>query len=89
MSVVKENLRPDKTIIIEFNQNVKGRIHDGMRLTVKNPFDKILKYEALMYINGGTKWIPTSIIPIRPNLVNFELWNDVILSLVLLEWEIE
>ncbi len=89
MSVVKENLNPEKTIIVEFNQNVNGRMHDGMMLSVKNPFDKTLKYEALMYINGGTEWIPTSIIPIRPNLVNYELWNDVILSLVLVEWKIE
>ena len=89
MSVVKENLNPERTIIVEFNQNVQGRIHDGMMLSVKNPFDKTLKYEALMYIHGGTEWIPTSIIPIRPNLVNFELWNDVILSLVLVEWKIE
>jgi len=89
MSVVKENLNPKKTIIVEFNQKVEGRIHDGMTLSVKNPFDKTLKYEALMYINGRTEWIPTSIIPIRPNLVNYELWNDVILSLVLVEWKIE
>lgn len=89
MSVVKENLNPEKTIIVEFNQNIKGNMHDGMMLSVKNPFDKTLKYEAFMYINGGTEWIPTSIIPIRPNLVNYELWSDVILSLVLVEWRIE
>lgn len=89
MSVVKENINPDRTIIVDFNQKVKGRIHDGMMLSVKNPFDKTLKYEALMYINGGTEWIPTSIIPIKPNLINYELWNDVILSLVLVEWKIE
>ncbi|MBR9915280.1 MAG: hypothetical protein GYB32_10725 [Algicola sp.] len=89
MSVVKENLNPERTIIVEFNQNVKGRIHVGMMLTVKNPFDKSLKYEALMFINGGTEWIPTSIIPIRPNLVSYELWKDVILSLVLVEWQME
>ena len=47
MSVVKENLNPERTIIVEFNQNVQGRIHDGMMLSVKNPFDKTLKYEAL------------------------------------------
>lgn len=89
MAVVKENVNPDKTIIVEFNQNVKGKTHDGMMLSVKNPFNKTLRYEALMYINGGTEWIPTSIIPIRPNLMNYELWSDVILSLVLVEWKIE
>lgn len=89
MFVVKENLNPEKTIIIEFKQKVKGRIHDGMMLSVKNPFNKTLKYEALMYINGRTDWVSTSIIPIQPNLVNYELWRDIILSLVLLEWKIE
>ncbi|GGI56056.1 hypothetical protein [Winogradskyella haliclonae] len=89
MKTVNENLNPEKTIIIKFNQNTKGRLHDGMMLSVKNPFNKTLKYEALMYLNGGTEWIPTSIIPIRPNLENYELWNDIILSIVLVEWRIE
>tara|TARA_R110002049_G_scaffold151137_1_gene314642 strand:+ start:1877 stop:2380 length:504 start_codon:yes stop_codon:yes gene_type:complete len=89
MKVVKENLFPDKTIIVKFTQKVENRNHDGMMLSMKNPFDKTLTYEALMYINGGTKWISTSIIPIMPNLVNYELWSDVILSLVLVEWKIE
>ena len=88
MKVVKENLNPKKTIIVEFTQKVENRAHKGMMLSVKNPFDKTLTYEALKYINGGTEWIPTSIIPIRPNLVNFEFWNDIILSLVLVEWKI-
>jgi hypothetical protein len=89
MIVVKENLNPEKTIIVEFTQKVENRKHNGMTLSVKNPFDKTLTYEALMYLNGGTKWISTSIIPISPNLINFELWHDVILSLVLVEWKIE
>ncbi|MGH1384672.1 hypothetical protein [Kordia sp.] len=89
MKVVKENLNPEKTITLEFIQNVEGKSHAGMMLTVKNPFEKRLTYEALMYINGGSKWISTSIIPIRPKLMNFEMWNDIILSLVLVEWKLE
>lgn len=89
MKVVKENINTEKTIIIEFTQNAENRIHKNMLLSVTNPFNKTLSYEALMYINGVDKWIPTSIIPIKPNLSNFEFWNDIILSLVLIEWKIE
>ncbi|WP_298514607.1 hypothetical protein [uncultured Kordia sp.] len=89
MKVVKENLNPEKTIVIEFIQNVKGKNHEGMMLKVDNPFEKALRYKALMYINGRTEWIPTSIIPVRPKLSSFEVWNDVILSLVLVEWKLE
>ena len=89
MNPVKENLNPNKTIEIEFQQNVKGRKHDGMLLKVKNPFDKSLNYNALMYIVGNNKWLETSIIPIKPKLMNFEMWNDVIITLVLEDWRLE
>lgn len=89
MKVVKENLNPMKTITIEFIQNVEEKNHTGMMLTVKNPFEKKLTYEALMFINGRSEWIPTSIIPVRPNLMSFETWSDVIVSLVLVEWKLE
>ncbi len=42
-----------------------------------------------MYIVGYNKWLSTSIIPILPNLVNYETWNDVIISLVLERWRFE
>jgi len=89
MKVVTENVNPEKTITLEFIQNVEGKKHTNMMLTVKNPFEKQLTYEALMYINGGSEWIPTSIIPVRPRLASFEFWNDVILSLVLVEWKLK
>lgn len=89
MKVVKENLNPEKTIIIDFKQEVKGKESERMVLTVNNPFDKVLKYEALMFVNGASDWVSTSIIPVRPKLMTFEMWNDVILSLVLVEWKIE
>ena len=89
MQVVEKIINPKRTIQIEFKQNIKDKKSDGMMLIVKNPFDKKLNYNALMYIVGHNKWIPTSIIPILPNLVNYETWNDVIITLVLEKWRLE
>ena len=86
MKVVKENLNPSHTIIVDFKQEVNGKEHGSMMLSVMNPFDKKLIYDAKMFVLGSEKWISTSIIPIYPKLTNFELWNDIILSLVLDNW---
>ena len=89
MKVVKENLIPTKTIEIKFYQITEGKKHEQMMLEVKNPFNKELDYDAMMYIVGHNNWIKTSIIPIKPKLMNFEMWNDVIITLVLNNWRIQ
>lgn len=89
MKVVKENLNPTKTIEVKFYQTTKGRKHEQMMLEVKNPFDKELHYDAMMYIVGYKDWIKTSIIPIKSKLMNFEMWNDVIITLFLSNWRIK
>lgn len=89
MKVVKENINPTKTIEIEFSQKTVDRKSDGIILQVSNPFDKVLNYSAMMYTVGKNKWSKTSIIPIQPKLTNFELWNDVIITLVLSDWHFE
>ena len=89
MKVVEKIIEPKKTIEIEFLQNVKENKPNGMMLKVTNPFDQKLNYNAMMYIVGNNKWLSTSIIPILPNLVNYETWNDVIITLVLEKWRFE
>jgi hypothetical protein len=89
MKVVKNIVNPKTTIQIEFRQNTKDKKSEGMMLIVKNPFNKKLIYDAQMYIVGHNKWIPTSIIPILPNIVGYETWNDVIITLVLEKWRFE
>lgn len=86
MKVVKENLNPKKTIEISFDQLGTERKHDGMMLKVTNPFSKELSYGALMFIVGNDHLLETSIVPIRPGLEGYEMWNDVIISLVLVDW---
>ena len=89
MKVVEKIVEPKRTIQIEFLQNVKDKKPEGMMLKVTNPFDRKLNYNAMMYIVGHNKWLSTSIIPILPNLVNYETWNDVIITLVLEKWRFE
>lgn len=89
MKIVSENKNPSKTIEINFTQKTDGRKHEYMILEVKNPFDKVLNYNAMMYIVGRNDWLKTSIIPIQPKLTNFELWNDVIITIVLSNWRLE
>ena len=87
MKTVEKIEFPDKTITIDFKQEVKDRKSEMMMLTVKNPFDKIMTYNARMFIVGRDDLLTTSIIPIRPNLTNFEVWNDVIITLILDNWK--
>jgi hypothetical protein len=89
MKVVEKNINPDKTIIIEFFQNVKNRKEIRTDLIVKNPFSKELRYEALMFTPISQEWKSTSIIPIRPYLQNFEMWPHSIITLVLENWKLK
>jgi hypothetical protein len=89
MKVVKENINPNKTITIEFTQNVKDRKSEFMILKIVNPFDKDLGYKARMYIVGHNKWIETSVLPVKSKLIGFETWSDVIITLVLSDWKLD
>lgn len=89
MKVVNKIVEPKRTVQIEFFQNIKDNMPEGMMLKVTNPFDRKLNYNALMFIVGNNKWLSTSIIPIQPNLVNYETWKDVIITLVLEKWRFE
>ena len=89
MKVVEKNLNPEKTIEVDFFQDAKDRAKISMFLNVKNPFNKTLKHDALMYTVEGGQWEKTSIIPIRPKLENFETWGYAIITLVLDNWRLE
>ena len=88
MRTVKENLNPQNTIEIEFSQIAKGGKSEMMMLKVKNPFNKKLEYKAKMYVVGHNKWINTSIIPVHANLIGYETWTDVIITLALNNWKL-
>lgn len=86
MKVVKENKNPKKTIEIDFYQEAEDRENIITMLSVKNPFDKALLYDALMFTPISQTWKRTSIIPVRPTIYSFETWPHSIISLVLENW---
>ena len=88
LKTVKENINPEKTIQITFEQTVEDDKHQRVTLTVKNPFNKKLKYNALINILDYEGWHETSIIPIMPNIIGIEMWPDLIGSIVLKDWEL-
>ena len=83
---VKENKNPDKTLEITFTQNLTDNVHSGMMLKVKNPFKKVLSYEAMIRYMKSGKWEETSIMPVKAGLWGYEMWPDVIISIALNEW---
>lgn len=90
MKVVDKIVNPEKTIQIEFIQNVKDQKSEGMTLGVKNPFDKKLNYSAAMFIIGiNDRFVPTTVKPVPPKKINIEKWEDVIVTLVLSKWKLE
>ena len=89
MKVVEKNINPEKTIIIDFRQDSENRKDIRTDLHVKNPFNKKLIYKALMFTPISQQWKRTSIIPIHPNLENYEMWPHAIITLVLDNWQLE
>ncbi|TGD57902.1 hypothetical protein [Flavobacterium humi] len=89
MKVVEQNINPKRTIEIEFTQDAEDRKNITTMLTVQNPFEKNLNYNALMFTPKGQTWTPTSIIPISAKLLNFETWPHAIITLVLDQWRFE
>ncbi|MFC7772469.1 hypothetical protein [Flavobacterium sp. GCM10027622] len=88
MQVVPENKHPEKTIEIDFTQNAEDRTSIGTTLSVKNPFQKRLKYSAVMFTPIEQTWTSTSIIPVYPGLMGLEMWPHAIVTMVLENWEL-
>jgi hypothetical protein len=86
MRIVDKVTFPDKTIKLKFLQSVTNRKNTLMMLSVVNPFDRKLVYDAMIYTVGGQQWSPTSIIPIQPKLIGYETWPDVIATMALEKW---
>lgn len=89
MKVVEANINPEKTIEIDFSQDAEDRTNISTVLKVKNPFNKKLIYDAIIFTPISKTWKRTSIIPIQPNLMNFKTWPHPIITLVLEEWRLE
>ena len=88
MKVVKDNKHPNKTIEVFFYQNVENKKHKGMMLSIKNPFNTTLKYEAKIFLMKENKWTSTNVYPVKTNLISYETWPDLIVTIALDEWHL-
>jgi hypothetical protein len=88
MKVVKDVIAKNRTITLSFEQQTLNNGSKQMLLVVNNPFDKQLKYQAMMYTPAGQQWTPTSIIPILPKINSYESWPHPIITLVLTDWQL-
>jgi hypothetical protein len=86
MKTVKENLHPEKTLEISFSQQTEGNTHQGMMLSVHNPFDMTLEYKATIFLMAYNKWAPTTIMPVYPKISSYELWQDILVTIALSDW---
>jgi hypothetical protein len=87
--IVSEIKDKNKTLIIDFKQTTKGKVHEQMILTIDNPFDKQLDYKAMMNLMKNKKWVNTSVYPVMPKLKAIEMWPDLITSLALIGFELK
>lgn len=78
-----------KTLVMDFQQKTKGKVHEMMILTIENPFDKQLHYKAMVNLLMNKKWGSTSVYPVRPKLKSIEIWADLITSLSLTGFELK
>lgn len=87
--VVKEIRDKSKTLVIDFQQSAKGKVHEQMILTIDNPFAKQLNYAAAMNLMKDKKWVNTSVYPVMARLESIEMWPDIITSLALFGFKLK
>jgi hypothetical protein len=87
--IVNDIKDKSKTLVVDFQQTVKGKVHEQMILSIDNPFDKQLRYKAMMNLMKNNKWVKTSVYPVMPRLKAIEMWPDLITSLALVGFELE
>jgi len=86
MKVVSENVNPDKTLVFYFSQKTKGKLHQAMILRITNPFPYKITYSSERFaIDELWKSLPTQVI--EPNFVTTEVWDDIIVNIILSDFK--
>jgi hypothetical protein len=78
-----------KFIHLKFEQNAEGKNHKFMMLTISNPFEFEMTYAATILLLKNNKWIDTSTVPVRSKLQTFEMWDDIIISIALMNFKVK
>jgi hypothetical protein len=86
LSQPKVVANPDsKNPTVTFDFSDQGKI---LILSTKNSFSKTLNFRALMRFKGRSKYVETSIIPVRAGISSFESWTDPIDDLILFDFKL-
>ncbi|MFI5159345.1 MAG: hypothetical protein ACHQF4_10800 [Sphingobacteriales bacterium] len=89
LKAVPTIINKEKTITISFSQDYENKVHKQMILKVNNPFSKSLIYHAHINLMKTKKWINSSVLPVKPNLESFEIWPDIITTVVLSDFYLQ
>lgn len=85
---VKENLRPENTFEVEFCQTIENNIVTSSQLFLKNPFDKKLKYNGILYVIDTSKWKEENH-SVKAKSTGLQTWKPVLGSIVIKDWQLE
>jgi excinuclease UvrABC helicase subunit UvrB len=86
MKAVTQNNHPEKTLTISFQQVVEKKTHKSMVLTIDNPFDKNLQYNAQIAMILKKKWESIDVRPAAAGLSSYQTWPQIIVSILLHSW---
>lgn len=87
IKAVKENIFPEKTLVVTFEQKTKGKNHESMVLKIDNPFKYKLEYKALGYFKKFDKWSWMNVKTIDAKKSVTETYPDIISSIALSEFK--
>ena len=92
--VIKDHIvqvYPGEKIYIEADtlQEHEEKLHKSMRLNIVNPFSHTLTYSARINLMKQKKWIRTSVEPVLPKLQNYEIWSDIITTVILYNFHLK
>lgn len=86
MNVVDQNLNPEKTLVINLNQETKNGFSNVMVLSVSNPFKDSLHFQSKIKVVGNKGWRTIPITPVKGHEVGYEMWNKPVISIRLYDW---
>lgn len=88
MKIVPKIIDSNNTIIISIKTELNGENKENI-LKIYNPFDKNLKYKALIGPTKSKEFVSTSVISIQSKLFSIETWPYLFLSIILYDFKFE
>ena len=81
-SIVRGDREESHVLTIELSSVMRDSVERTM-LSIYNPYNTDLTYNARIFLNAYDKWLDTDVIPVKPGLKAIEIWNDSISEVIL------